>query len=284
MLDFHGDDYAISLNNSNRFIELISSGKLDSFSIISNMGCYDECMNLLIEKWDSFEHRPAVSVHINLIDGFWLSKPGVKMNHSWGQLLVRSLMTFGNSPFKKELTAEIAAQISAVATKLGDRCELRIDSHVHTHMIPLVFDCTMDALDQLNISPEYIRVSKEPFLCFLTTKGVCGTFPVINLIKNIILRILSSRCVKILKRRNIPYGYLFGLNLSGKMDRDRVSLLLPFMEKYSSRHKVPVEVLCHPGIVLESEKREEYGPDDMSVFFSDLRNVEYDMIANRSQR
>lgn len=281
MLDFHGDDYAISINNSNRFIELISSGKLDSFSIISNMGCFDECMDLLLDKWDSFQRKPSISVHINLIDGYWLSAPGQKMSHSWGQLLVQSLTSGRNSSVCTRLTKEIAAQINAVATRLPKDCELRIDSHVHTHMIPMVFDCTLAALDELGITPAYVRVSREPFFCFLSTKGVRGTFPLINLVKNIILRLLSGRCVKILKKRKIPFGYLFGLNLSGNMNKDRVDLLLPSMEEYSCRHEVPVEVLCHPGIVLESEKREEYGPDDLQVFFSHSRDVEYDMIANR---
>lgn len=282
MLDFHGDDYGISINNSKRFIELISTGKLDSFSIISNMGCYDECMDMLLSNWESFEKKPSISVHINLIDGLWLSKPGQKMSHSWGQLFIKSLTSGKNVSVRNELTQEIAAQIKAVADRLPAECNIRIDSHVHTHMIPIVFDCTMDALKNLNIRPEFVRVSKEPFLCFITTKGVVGTFPVINLIKNIILRILSGRCVKILKKQNISYGYLFGLNLSGKMDKERVGLLLPAMEKFSQKHQVSVEVLCHPGIVLESEKRDEYGPDDLSVFFSESRNVEYNMIANRT--
>ena len=57
-LDFHADDYGVSINNSKRIIELIRSGRADSISFIPNMGCFDECMALLKDNWDGFEKKP----------------------------------------------------------------------------------------------------------------------------------------------------------------------------------------------------------------------------------
>ena len=55
--DYHGDDFALSKNNSQRMLELIEAGKMDSISIISNMGCFSECMSLLRDRWGSLETK-----------------------------------------------------------------------------------------------------------------------------------------------------------------------------------------------------------------------------------
>lgn len=293
-IDFHGDDYAISLNNSKRMIELIESGRLNSISIIANMGCFDECMKLLCEKWDGFENKPLISVHINLIDGYLLSSasPNVIQDNSWGKLFIRSLFPFPRKKeYKKSVSAEISAQIKRVYESIkdlkddnGQPLTLRLDSHVHTHMIPVVFDAMTDSLDSLNMRSKvsYIRNSSEPIKMFFDTPSIKGTFPAINLIKNIILNILSKRVVRYCSAKNIETGMLWGLMLSGNMDQKRIDILLPQMSQYARKRDLYLEVLCHPGIVLPEEKRPEYGKDDLASFFSENRDTEYDMIMSHT--
>lgn len=291
-IDYHADDYAISVNNSNRILELVRSKKLDSFSIISNMGCYNECMDILKKAWPDFDNKPLISVHLNLIDGYRLSSDNNDIqNNSWGKLFINSFVPSSKKALlKKQLTAEIKAQIKNVyddtrnlLDNSGNPVELRLDSHVHTHMIPIVFDSMIDALKELELLDEvkYIRNSKEPVCMFFTTKGVAGTFSMINVIKNIILNMLGMRTTHLLKKFDIPTGMLWGLIMSGKMDHERISLLLPKMTRYASTKDQYLEILCHPGIVLPEEKRPEYGPDDLEAFFSSNRDIEYEMIEKR---
>ena len=293
-IDYHADDYAISMNNSRRMLSLVEAGKLDSFSVVANMSCYEQCMDYLKNKWDSFEKKPLISVHINLIDG--ISLAGIKdpflttkegyMKASWGSLFIKSF--FGGASraeLKKELTAEIKVQIERVHRDLPAGCKLRLDSHVHTHMIPIVFDSMLDAVSELNLTEEleFVRVSKEPFWMFLTTKGIVGTFPMVNMVKNVILNILSGRAIKILNEKKIPNGRLWGLNMSGKMDLKRVNILASKMKAYAKKRDIYLEVLCHPGIVLRQESLPEYGQGDLVEFFSSNRDVEYDAVMNRSE-
>lgn len=291
-IDYHADDYAISINNSKRMIELMKSGKLNSFSIIANMGCYEDCMALLKEAWPTLKTKPLISIHLNLIDGFWLSSISNELIHnSWGKLFIASCMPLhGKKLLSEELTKELACQIKRVyddtrslTNDEGNPVELRLDSHVHTHMIPIVFDSMIEALKQLNLLTEvkYVRNSVEPLRMFLNTEGIKGTCPKINAIKNVILNILGASVRKKLIIHNIPTGMLWGLMMSGKMDHERVSILLPKMKEHAKSKDLYLEILCHPGIVLPSEKRPEYGPDDMEAFFSENRNIEYNMIANR---
>ena len=293
-IDFHADDYAISPNNSKRIIELISAGRLDSFSIIANMGCFEECMTLLREAWPGFSKKPLISVHINLIDGFFLSGNHADsiQNNSWGRLFIRSLIPLpGRKRLKQSLTDEICAQIKAVNDAVssltddnGQPVRLRLDSHVHTHMIPLVFDSMTDALKRLNLldKTDYIRNSAEPLKMFFSTPGIRGTFPFVNVIKNIILNILSYRVSHRCRKLGISSGILWGLVMTGHMDKKRVNLLLEQMTGYASSRDLYLEILCHPGIVLKQEVRPEYGEADMMTFFSSDRDIEYDMIMNHS--
>jgi len=289
-LDFHADDYGISINNSKRIIQLTEAKRLDSFSIIANMGCFEECMELLRNAWPKLENKPLISIHINLIDGYKLSSSVSNdiQDNSWGRLFIKSLLPGSKrKALRAELSKEIAAQIKAVYTELSSLknddsspIALRLDSHVHTHMIPVVFDAMTDALEDLNLLSEvtYIRNSAEPLCMFFTTKGVKGTFSYINVIKNIILNMLSKRVSKKCLKYNISTGILWGLILSGRMDTQRIDALLPQMESYASSKDKYLEVLCHPGIVLPSENRPEYGKDDLVAFFSPNRDIEYDMI------
>ena len=96
-IDYHADDYAISINNSKRMIELMQLGKLDSFSIIANMSSYEACMDLLKAAWPSLEHKPLISVHINLIDGFALADSANTIQKgSWGSLFINSYLPSKN--------------------------------------------------------------------------------------------------------------------------------------------------------------------------------------------
>lgn len=285
-IDFHADDYGITLNNSKRILELVRLGKLDSFSIIPNMSGYTDSIELLRSEWDKLEKKPRIAVHINLIDGFWLSKEEkTPINNSWGALLKRSLSSGqAKKDFIHEIKNEISSQVSRVYEDLKDIIDyISLDSHVHTHMIPLIFDIMVDSVNELKMNDKisFIRISKEPIMPFISTKGVIGTFPFINIIKNIILNIFSVHDIKMLKKSNFTFGILWGLVTGGHMDEKRIKLLMPKMVKYAKKKNLCLEILFHPGIVDEKDYISEYIKDDVEAFFSESRNVEYNAILAR---
>ena len=288
-IDYHADDYASSPENARRILSLARAGKIDSFSVLTNMGCFEECMRLLRESWDLFPQKPLLSVHLNLIDGRWLSsgRGGTVIRQSWAGILLRSLLPTRRRKMLSLFSAEIEAQIRAflkatadLKDEAGRPPELRIDSHVHTHMIPLVFRALLDTLERMQLTNRvrFIRCSAEPFFIFFRTPGVTGTVPLINLLKNIILKVLSGPVRRRLRGLGIPTGYIFGVALTGEMDLKRVLLLRPGMSAYAQKKEMFLEVLSHPGRVLPEEVSEEYGPEDRKAFVSPMRDVEYRML------
>ena len=283
-------------------MQLIDAGRLDSISILPNMSAYKNCMEHLTLKWPTLEHKPLISVHLNIADGFSLSEiddplftrtieteDGNKRVFCtpWGRLLLCSYIPGRRRKIREELKEEFKLQISKVyedqpeGSNSGDgsRTLLRLDSHTHAHMIPVVFDAMLDAVDELGLSDklDFVRVSREPFKPF---KKIRGTYPKINRIKNILLGMLSGRAERILDKRGVSHGLMWGLIMSGKMDKERIEILLPDMKAIAGKAGKTMEVLCHPGIVLLSERYPEYGADDMEFVYSSNRDIEYDGALN----
>ena len=280
-IDFHADDYAQSRHNSERILELVELGRLDSISILANMTGYEDFMALLSERWESLAVKPLLSVHLNYINGFHLSgREGEIQEHSWGQLFLRSFLPGGGrKQLQRELTEEFKTQIGRVYADLPEGCALRLDSHLHIHMIPVVFDAMLAAIDELGLAGElsYVRLSSEPLLMFLTTPGVAGTYPPINLVKNLILNILSPRAIRILENRGIDYHYTCGLCLSGQTDKERIHILLPKLQRFARKKGHAIEVLMHPGRMLPEEVMPETGSaSDLAFLLSENRELEYE--------
>ena len=287
-LDFHADDYAASPDNSRRILALLQSGRVDSISVIPNMSCCAECMQMLRESWDLFPRKPLLSLHINLIDGTWLSSRPSKelMRNSWGRIFLRGFLP-GRKQLRRRLSGEIEAQLTAFLNETGDLKDdrgnplpLRIDSHVHTHMIPLVFQALTEALNRAGLLDQvrFIRCSTEPLYPFLFTSGVTGTLSIVSIIKNQTLHFLSHFVRSKLSRMQIPTGRVFGIAMTGEMDLRRVRLLMPKMTAYARKKDAYLEILSHPGRCIPSEISDEYGPDDRKAYLSAKRDVEFDML------
>lgn len=283
--DYHGDDYAYSINNSRRMLELVKTGKLNSISIIPNMSCFDSCISLLNDLLSSSDINPDISIHLNIIDGIKLSSPEGKeyFQNSWIHFFLISLIPGKRrSAVRAELCEEFMLQITRCLDAIEKLEGIRLDSHVHTHMIPVVFDAMCDAIAGLGLENRirFIRNCREPLIPFITTHGIAGTLSFVNILKNLILNILSVRVSCRLRSMGIPDSCLFGLVFSGSMDDKRVKKLSPRMEHFASGKDRYLEILCHPGIVLSSELMPEHSKDSAFIT-SPNRDLEYEMITSR---
>lgn len=175
-IDIHADDFGESVHASRDILECLKDGKLNSISVLANMSCFEECVRLYREAQEEFPWQPAISVHVNLMEGSCLSDPKDlpdlvdEKGHfqiSWEKLFFVSYLPSRNR-FKKQLKKEIELQIKAVTGVFSELNlqELRIDSHQHTHMIPVVAEALFEVLEEQGWKASYIRDAKEPFLYF----------------------------------------------------------------------------------------------------------------------
>lgn len=68
-VDIHADDYALTVNTSKDMLSCMKKGQLDSISIVPNMSCFDECMELLYASIPSLPFLPKMSVHLDFVEG-----------------------------------------------------------------------------------------------------------------------------------------------------------------------------------------------------------------------
>ena len=74
MIIYHADDYGISINASKEILALVQQGKLSGISVIPNISCFADCIDLLLPV---MKERPALTValHLNFFEGHCCADP-----------------------------------------------------------------------------------------------------------------------------------------------------------------------------------------------------------------
>lgn len=184
-IDIHADDYALSYNSDNDILELCSGGYLNSISIIPNLDCFHQSAERLLKLQKTLGSCVLLSVHLNFMEGRCCadktSLPDLVDSDgfftvSWGKFFLWNYIPSIRKKIKQQLKIEILAQITkCIECGLFCKASLRIDSHQHTHMIPVVFEALKEAVVELennNCKIEYIRNTQDPvrFYCFVFSK------------------------------------------------------------------------------------------------------------------
>lgn len=185
---------------------------------------------------------------------------------------------------KRELKLEIKAQMEKFLQYFGNNIPLRFDGHQHTQMILLVYRALLEVIREENYSVEYIRVTKEPIRPFIQEKSLWKTYSLINWIKNLLLNFLALFIEKkVRKVTGQKPMFLWGVLLSGRMDKKRVNRLLSAMKKQADKRGRMLEILFHPGSTQEKELKEEFNSADANRFYlSDGRKEEYKSVMGLS--
>lgn len=300
--DIHADDYALTLNTSRDMLECMQKGRLESISIVPNMSCFEECMELFYGEIPKLPFLPLMSVHLDFVEGRSLAgkkeapdliKPGTDlMGLGWGGLFAASYLPNKRKKIKAQLKREIKAQLAKaqtaiekcveIAAEAGVSCGqkgLRIDSHQHAHMIPVVWEAVLEVVREEGYSLEYIRNSKEVLGVFLTETSLYKTYRPVNFVKNRLLSLYSHKADRFCKENGIQQMYLWGLVMSGRMDRERIDKLYGKMKRKAEKDGRTLEILFHPGITLPGEVTPEIAKEAAEDFYlREDRHVEKEAV------
>lgn len=289
-IDIHADDYALSNNSDNDILELLEQGSLTSISIIPNLEIFNTASQKFLQLKHKLNKNINVSVHLNFMEGKscaaknllpHLTDKNGFFNISWGKLFIFNYIPFLRKIIKKELTIEITAQINkCLAAGVVSKESLRIDSHQHPHMIPLVFTSLLQSLKELKndgVKIEYIRNTCDPILLY----GLKNIFSM-NTIKCLILNFYSKKVSRYLKKNGLYDSYLCGVYYSGKMN-ERIEKVLPSFIKKAQNKSRTLELLFHPGTMLKSELTNEFTKEGFNDFHLSInRHIEYEQVKKLS--
>lgn len=276
MIYFCADDYGISKSSNTRIEECLKNGVLNKISVLPNSDALDFKRRLLGEN-------VKLSLHLNLIEGYPLSKKedvsllvSDKGFFKYSFIGLFFLSIFGNrSLLEKQLYNEIKMQIDFWKKEMGEETPILVDSHQHTHMIPLVFKTLMRVIKEENVEVEYIRIPAEPILPYIKSPSLYFKFRPIGLIKQWLLKFLKFVNRKELKKANIKSALFMGIMFSGQLTEDKINKLLPYYKKQNEN----IEIAFHPGYLESGESLiDGFRKDFKKFYYSKWRRIEYDTL------
>lgn len=145
---FHADDYGANKEISQQILDCCKNGgALNSLSVLPNSPDLEECMELLAP----YRERLEISVHLNLAEGPsaadprqipWLVDQRGMFAISFLKVLLLSF-TGRRRELKRQIRIEMEAQIGRMLPYVNT---LRIDSHQHYHMIPIVLESILEVV------------------------------------------------------------------------------------------------------------------------------------------
>ena len=255
MFFFHADDYGINIEQSKRIIECRKYGCLNSVSIIPNGELLSETMAMLDDGCKK-------GIHINLCEGKSLSAPedipllvgedGV-FNKSFLNLLLLSF--FHGKELENQVFLECYKQINQVLCYLPIDYKIRIDSHRHYHMIPVVLRGLCRAIEKTGKEVEYFRIPVEDFGLYVHEPKLWKNISILSIVKALVLLSCFKYNKSYLKKKNLLsksckyLGVIF-------TDRMFLSNIMPLITRIKNEKKYEgcdVEVQFHPGAIYENE-------------------------------
>lgn len=281
MIYYCADDYGMSAQSNSRIESCLKNGILNKVSVLPNGEITD------------FKERLSgngaiLSLHINLVEGFPLSEPddvsmlisnSGQFKYSFIGLFFLSLSS-KKREMEKQLYKEIQSQIRFWKMAVGEDTPISIDSHQHTHMIPLVCKTLMRVLDEECLNAQ-IRIPAEPILPYVLTPSLYFEYSPVGLIKQWLLKALAIVNHRIIKRTKIQPAYFMGIMFSGRLNEERIRKILTRYLKLAEKNNRNIEIGFHPGYVKRGEKLiDGYRREFSKFYYSPWRKIEFDTLIN----
>ncbi len=228
------DDFGYSKENNTAIKLGYEAGIINSTCIMANMPGFEHAVNEIIPLTPNLN----IGFHFNIIEGKSLSDVPLlcdlkgNFNNDFIQILIKSQ----NKEFMQQTEKEFRAQIE----KVLKYCKItHLNSHVHVHAIPAIFNLFIKLAQEYNI--KFIRTQKEiPYI--LPKKSFNGKYPV-NIIKNIVLNSFTLINKRRLKGSQINTNdYTIGVLYTGFMDEQSIIKGLKKIKKETSI----TEIIFHP--------------------------------------
>lgn len=261
-LIIHADDFGACEEVTENILDVYRNAHLTSVSILVNGLDFKRAMSVLAS-----EKALKYSIHFNITEGpcmadkskvpLLVSDKGM-FNRSFFKILMNSYLP-GAKALKSQVKEELAAQLAVfldtedelgMARFLDDgRRIIRVDSHQHFHMIPMVLKCILEICDERKLFIEFLRIPHEPLGPIMTKPQFLFTYRPINFVKNRVLYVLAVMNHMRLKPyiRDGRSAVFFGMMMSCEMDVARALPLFDAFVKKANKKNRPLEILAHPG-------------------------------------
>ena len=236
----NADDFGMSKDINRAVLEGYQTGLLKSASLTANGEAFSDAIENIIPKCPDL----GVGIHLNIIEGKslcadlkTLTDQEGNFNNSFIQLLVKSYNP-KETEFFNELERELRLQIEKVLSKATVS---HIDSHVHTHAIPRIFDMVCRLAKEYGIKQVRTQFEK-PYFVPDNKKHFNLKYPV-NLIKLCLLDFFTLINETTINKYGLKTNdFLIGVTYTSMMD----ALTIAYGVMAINYDVTVVEALIHP--------------------------------------
>ena len=234
----NADDFGMSSYYNRAVLEGYSYGILKSASLVANGSAFEEACSEIIPACPNL----GIGVHLNVIEGKPLCSDldtlvdsNNNFYNGYGTFILKSMY---DKNFMKQLELEFRAQIEKI---LAVTTVSHIDSHVHVHAIPRIFELVCKLAKEYGI--KQIRTQYEqPYIIPDVFKHLTIKYP-INLIKVALLNTFTLINEGNVEKYNLNTNdNLIGVTYTSMMNSLAISYGLMAI-KYDN---VVAEALIHP--------------------------------------
>jgi len=249
-LILHADDFGLCEEVTNDIMDCIRNGAIHRASVI----CNTDGAALASEMFNKADANFEVGLHLNLVEGKPVSAQGevsLLIDLSTGEFRYGFLSLWkdyvlGSAKKRKSLKAQIKREVEYQILTFNrffnqNRAPIHIDGHTHVHILPFVLDIIIGLSQKHNIRS--IRLPNERF--FMSRKNLRHYLSA-NMVKHIVLKILSKTQVRKIKKAGLKHNdYFIGILSSGEMNVQNVLSALKALDGIGEDSVV--EILFHPG-------------------------------------
>lgn len=244
----NADDFGMTKEFNRAVLYGYNNGFLTSASICANGDAFENAINEVYPECPDL----GIGVHLNIIEGKSLTRSDLltddncTFNNGYISLIKKS----NDKEFLKQVEKEFRAQIEKVIKYAKPD---HIDSHVHTHAIPNIFNITVRLAKEYEIP--YIRTQHEEIYFVPDVfKHLNFKYPP-NILKIILLNYFTKINKKTLEGTGLKTNeYLIGVGYTGLMNDMTVEQGLSVLPD----ENLIAEALIHPCKYSKNRKDQHY--------------------------
>ena len=237
---FNADDFGLCKAINKAVFEGYQSGLLKSVSLVANGEGFEEAINTILPQCPDL----GVGIHLNVIEGLSLCQDPTSLVNSDGRFENSFFKLFikAYNPKEKEFMAELEREFRLQIEKIMSKTKVtHIDSHLHIHAIPKIFDLVCRLAKEYGI--KQVRTHFEKLYIVPDVKKHISIKYLINFLKNIMFGFFTIFNDGTIHKYELKTNdYVIGLLYTSMMDALTVSYgIIPIQNK-----EVEVETIIHP--------------------------------------
>ena len=231
----NADDFGLSYEHNRAVLEGYTDGFLTSASLCANGEAYENAVHDILPDCPEL----GIAAHLNIIEGKSLTECPLITDDNGNFDIGYAYLLFNrkNKNLLEQIEGEFRAQIEKI---IQDTAIDHLDSHVHTHAIPEIFEITCKLAKEYNI--KFVRTQFEE-LYFIPRfeKHLNIKYP-INLLKIALLQYFTKINRKTIDKYELRTNdFILGVGYTGMMDSDAIKYGLEILNE-----DCIVEALIHP--------------------------------------